>query len=477
MAGAGDVGAGAQAPRPESRVPPHSQEAERAVLGCALQDASRILDLCIEKQIEPASFYIYNHQCLYEAMLTLHSDRKPVDFITVAERLRETNLLDSIGGEEELGRLISGTPTTAHAEYYIQRVYENHLTRRIIDAAREVTEDCYKADQEADLLLSSTEEKFFSLSENKVSVERSWKDLVGEEMEEVETLIREKKSVTGVSTGFFDVDKMLLGMQAGDLLVLAARPSMGKTSLALNIAENVALGKRKLDPKPVAVFSLEMSAESLVRRMICCHAEVSSQQLATGQVGAVEHRKLISAADALRGAPIYVDDSAGLEAMELRARARRLKRKYDIQFIVVDYLQLMNFSKFARDGRQRETAAISGALKAMAKELRVPVLVLSQLSRAPETRDSKSAVPKLSDLRDSGAIEQDADVVMLLRRPCRYKSDPEADQPRLSILDIAKHRNGPTGEVRLDFEETYTKFSNRDEHMHQPMDPVTEGPR
>ncbi len=475
MAGAGETGPGAQAPRPDSRVPPHSQESERAVLGCALQDADRVLDLCIEKQIEPASFYIHNHQRLFETMLELHADHKPVDFITVTERLRETNLLDTLGGEEELGRLISSTPTTAHAEYYIQRVYETHLTRRIIDAAREVTEDCYKTDLGAEDLLSTTEEKFFSLSETRASVERSWKDLVADEMDEVEILIREKKSVTGVSTGFIDIDEKLLGMQAGDILVLAARPSMGKTSLALNIAENVALGARGFDPRPVAVFSLEMSAESLVRRMICCHAEVPSQQLAMGQVGTAEHRKLISAADALRGAPIFVDDSAGLEAMELRARARRLKRKYDVQFIVIDYLQLMNYSKFARDGRQRETAAISGALKAMAKELKVPVLVLSQLSRAPETRDTKSAVPKLSDLRDSGAIEQDADVVMLLRRPSRYSADPKHEDKRLSIVDIAKHRNGPTGEVELDFEESYTKFGNRSHHHDSAADYQTEG--
>jgi replicative DNA helicase len=255
---------------------------------------------------------------------------------------------------------------------------------------------------------------------------------------------------------------MLLGLQPSDLIVLAARPSMGKTSLALNIAENIALGARKLDPRPVAVFSLEMSAESLVRRMICCHARVSAQELSSGRIGAPEHSQLITAADTLRQAPIYVDDTAGLEAMDLRARARRLKRKYGIQFIVVDYLQLMNYSKFAAEGRQRETAAISQALKGMAKELKVPVLVLSQLSRAPETRE-KTAVPKLSDLRDSGAIEQDADVVMLLRRPCKYKDDKEAGDLRLSIVDIAKHRNGATGEVRLDFEDRYTKFSNRQE--------------
>ena len=460
MAGAGEAGSGARAPRPGDRIPPHSEDAERAVLGCALQDAPRILDLCIERQISAESFYVQRHQALYETMLALHGDRKPVDFVTVADRLRETGQLESVGGEDELGRLISGTPTTAHAEYYIQLVYENHLLRRIIHSARVVTEDCYKGEVEAESLLSTAEEAFFSLSEKRVGVERTWQQLVGLEMVEVEKLIQEKKWITGISTGFVDIDRMLLGMQAGDLIVLAARPSMGKTSLALNIAENVALGKRKLDPRPVAVFSLEMSAESLVRRMICCHAGVSSQSLSSGNVGKQEHGLLIDAADKLRDAPIYVDDTAGLEAMDLRARARRLKRKYGVQFIVVDYLQLMNFSKFANEGRQRETAAISQALKGMAKELKVPVLVLSQLSRAPETRE-KTAVPKLSDLRDSGAIEQDADVVMLLRRPCKYKDDKESEDRRLAIVDIAKHRNGPTGEVRLNFEEHFTRFENR----------------
>lgn len=461
MAGAAQAGSGARAPRPGDRIPPHSEDAERALLGCALQDAGRVLDLCIERQIVAESFYVQSHQSLYATMLVLHSARKPVDLVTVVDRLRDSSQLDSVGGEEELARLIDGTPTTAHAEYYIQLVYENHLLRRIIDAARTVTEDCFKGEMEAESLLSTAEESFFSLSEQRVSVEQTWGNLVNKEMEEVERLISEKKGITGLSTGFADIDRLLLGLQNSDLIVLAARPSMGKTSLALNIAENIALGARKQQPAPVAVFSLEMSAESLVRRMICCHAGVSSQELSSGRVGASEHGKLIAAADTLRQAPIYVDDTAGLEAMDLRARARRLKRKYGIQFIVVDYLQLMNYSKFAQEGRQRETAAISQALKGMAKELKVPVLVLSQLSRAPETRDSKSAVPKLSDLRDSGAIEQDADVVMLLRRPCRYKSDKDAEDTRLAIVDIAKHRNGPVGEVRLDFEERYTRFGNR----------------
>ncbi len=462
MAGGGEARSGARVPRPGDRVPPHSEDAERAVLGCALQDAARILDLCIERQISGESFYVQSHQGLFETMMDLHVRQKPVDFVTVTERLRETGLLESVGGEDELGRLISGTPTTAHAEYYIQRVYENHLTRRIIDAARVVTEDCYKGEMEAESLLNTAAETFNSMGEQRTGAEKLWSKLVTDEMKEVERLIQEKKGITGISTGYEDIDKMLLGFQASDLIVLAARPSMGKTSLALNIAENIAIGARKQEPRAVGVFSLEMSAESLVRRMICCHARVSAQLLSSGRVGTAEHSQLMAAADTLRQAPIYVDDTAGLEAMDLRARARRMKRKHNIQFIVVDYLQLMNYSKFAGEGRQRETAAISSALKGMAKELKVPVLVLSQLSRAPETRE-KTAVPKLSDLRDSGAIEQDADVVMLLRRPCKYKDDKEFEDKRLAIVDIAKHRNGATGEVRMNFEDLYTRFESRHE--------------
>ena len=463
MGNAAQAEQGAQVLRAGDRVPPHREDAERAVLGCVLQDSARVLDLCVEQQISGESFYVQTYRTVFEAMLSLYSARKPVDLVTVVDALRERQQLEGVGGEEELVRLIDGTPTTAHAEYYIKLLYDSHLTRRIIDTARVVTEECYRKEQEAESILNNAEESFFSLSEKRIGNERTWGELIEVEIAEAERLIQEKKGLTGISSGFERIDEMLLGFQNSDLIILAARPSMGKTALALNIAENIALGARRQPPRAVAVFSLEMSAESLVRRMLCCRAEVSSQALSRGQVGRKEHGQLIEAADALRQAPIYVDDTAGLEALDLRARARRLKRRYGIDFIVVDYLQLMNFSKFANEGRQRETSAISQALKGMAKELKVPVLVLSQLSRAPETRDPKEGKPKLSDLRDSGAIEQDADVVMLLRRPAQQKSGKEDDQvdPRLAYLEIAKHRNGPTGMVYLDFEAKYTRFSNR----------------
>jgi replicative DNA helicase len=462
MAGSADGGPEARTPRRDGvRVPPYSVDVERALLGCALQDAGRVLEHCMKKQIVLESFHLQMHRTVYEAILDLQVANAPVDVVTVIDRLRETGKLEAIGGEEALAHLVESTPTAAHAEYYAQIVYENHLLRRMIAAAGEVTDDCYKGEVEAETLLGVAEEKFFSLSSQRHGVEKSWESLVNGDMRIVEKLITDKKGITGLSTGFADIDEKLLGLHGGDLIILAARPSMGKTSLALNMAENVALGARKKDPLPVAVFSLEMSAESLVRRMICSHAGVPSQLLSKGKVSKDQHASLISAADVLRKAKIYVDDTAGLEALDLASRARRLKRKYGIEFLVVDYLQLMNYSKYAGQGRQLETAAISRSLKGIAKELDVPVLVLSQLSRAPETRDSKSAVPKLSDLRDSGAIEQDADVVMLLRRPSRYKGDSQHDDKRLAIVDVAKHRNGPVGEVKLDFDEEFTRFGNR----------------
>jgi replicative DNA helicase len=309
-----------------------------------------------------------------------------------------------------------------------------------------------------------------SISENQKSGVRVWKEVIESQIHEINKIMDTRKGVTGISSGFWDIDQMLLGFQKTDMVILAARPSMGKTSLALNFVENIALGVGDPDhqPRPCGVFSLEMSAEQLVRRMICCHARVPAHQVAKGTMSHEYHQRLMESAHTLTNLPIYIDDSAGLDVMELRSRARRMKKKYNIEFIVVDYLQLLYFDKYSKEGRQRETAGISGELKGMAKELRVPVIALSQLSRAPETRGGASK-PKLSDLRDSGSIEQDADVVMLLRRPCKYPDDPETTDTKLAIVDIAKHRNGPVGEVRLNFEGDYTRFENRVDD-HRPMD-------
>ena len=430
------------------------------MLGAALLDASRVVDLAVERGLGPSAFYVPAHQVLFEMLAAMLHEGRPVDLLTVGDRLRAVGRLDEIGGAAFLERLVDATPTAAHADYYIDIVRQKHLLRLIIDRARDAVDCCYGSEEEADVLLGKTEQSFFDITETQRSPITPWPALVKEAVAEIESIFAQKKGVTGLPTGYHDLDQILMGLQPSDMIILAARPSMGKTSLALNIAENIAVGMGSQPPQPVAVFSLEMSKEQLVRRMICSRAGVSSSVMSRGFVSKESHQSLISAADALQRAQLYLDDSAGLEVLELRSRARRLKRKHDIKLIVVDYLQMLSFPQFGSEGRQRETAAISGALKAMAKELRVPVLVLSQLSRAPETR-SNTAVPKLSDLRDSGSIEQDADVVLMLRRPCKYPEDEQHEDRMLAIVEVAKHRNGPTGRVDLNFEEDFTRFENR----------------
>jgi replicative DNA helicase len=448
-------------PLAADRLPPYSEQAERGVLGAVLLDAERVLDLCIERQLTPESFHVPAHRLVYEALLELSRAAKPVDVVTLADRLQAAGDLDRIGGPVELDRLIDGTPTAAHAEYYIDIVRQKHLLRSIIACSRRAEQDCYGAECDADELLGRVEQAFMDITEHQHGTVTNWDRAVGDVMDQVDHILRTRRGLTGVSSGFVNLDKKLQGMRPGEMIVVAARPSMGKTALAMNIAERVALGTHDPDrtPRPVGVFSLEMSHDALVLRMLCTHARVSGHRIMGGFVSETDFKKLTRAASVLKKAPIYLDDTGGLDVHELRARARRMKKKYQVELIVVDYLQLLHARDQAMQGRQLETAAISGSLKAMAKELRVPVLVLSQLSREPEKRTGKDNRPKLSDLRDSGAIEQDADVVCMLRRPCKY--DPEYDDKLEAIVDVAKQRNGPTGDVVLNFEEEFTRFEDR----------------
>lgn len=449
------------------RLPPYSEEAERGVLGSALLDAERVMDLCLGRRLGPDAFYLRAHSTLFEALSDMLQVGRPIDLLTVGETLKDAGQLEVVGGGAYLDQLVDSTPTAAHAEYYIDIVRQKALLRTVIDRSRQAIDSCYSTEDDADEVLGQTEQSFFEIADLSRTGVLSWPDLVKSSVTEIERIFTTRKGLTGLPTGFQDLDKKLMGLKPSDMIILAARPSMGKTSLAMNIVEHVATHYRSCsgsyhdqESKPVAVFSLEMSGEQLVRRMICCCARVPSHKLSGGYLDAKHHGDLIQAADVLNKAEIFLDDTPGLSALELRSRARRLKRRHDVGLIVIDYLQLLNYPQYAREGRQRETAAISGALKAMAKELRVPVLVLSQLSRAPETRD-RLAQPKLSDLRDSGSIEQDADVVLLLRRPCKYPDDPEHEDETLSILDVAKHRNGPTGTVQLNFEDDITRFTDR----------------
>jgi replicative DNA helicase len=443
------------------RIPPHSEEAEKGVLGSVLLDPAKVMDLCIQSQLGPESFYIPAHRTIYDVLLEMTKEGSVIDVLTLSERLKSAGRLDSIGGSVYLDRLIDSTPTAAHASYYIDIVRQKHLLRCVIACARDAENDCFTTDQPADQLLGKVEQSFFNITERQHGLMIDWTVAVKETMEHIEQILQTRRGLSGLPTGFNNLDKVLKGLRVGEMIVLAARPSMGKTSLAMNIAENVAIGHvaDKL-VRPVGIFSLEMSQQSLVMRMLCSHAGVSAFHLSGGFASKGDHPKLMQAASVLSKAPIYLDDTGGLDILELRARARRMKKQHNVELIVVDYLQLLHSREFERQGRQQETADISGNLKSMAKELKVPVLVLSQLNRAPEKSEGK---PKLSDLRDSGAIEQDADVVCLLRRPCRIEGDPDHNDESMAIMDVAKHRNGPTDDgIKLNFEQEFTRFKDRD---------------
>lgn len=447
--------------RPGERAQPYSEEAERAVLGSALLDPGRVMDLCLESLLDPDAFYVPAHRLLYETLREMWLAGAVIDVLTVAEHLRTTGHLEKVGSSAFLHRLVDETPTSAHAAYYIDIVRQKYLLRRVIACARAAEASCYAGSDNADEIVSRAEQAFLEITDRRHGHLTPWPEAVSHTMRYAESILDNRYGLTGLSTGFRDLDVKLQGLRQGEMIVLAARPSMGKTSLAMNIAENVALGKGPdRQPRAVGIFSLEMSLDALVMRMLCSHAGVSWHRLVQGYARRQEsHLRLTRAASVLSHAPIYLDDTGGLEVLELRARARRMKKRHDIALLIVDYLQLLHAREYTRQGRQVETAYISGHLKAMAKELYLPVLVVSQLNRAPDQRDREGR-PRLSDLRDSGAIEQDADVVLLLRRPCRYEEEANAD-PTLAIVDVAKQRNGPTGEVELTFEEEYTRFQDR----------------
>ena len=441
------------------RIPPHSEEAERGVLGSILLDPTGAIDKCLAKRLSGASFYDRRHQTLFEQMVDMSQANQPMDAITIAEWLKNHNALDKVGGYDYLVQLQDSTLVPAHVEFYCDIVQEKKLYRQLIESSSEVIDAAYKGESEAAVLVSEAEASLFKLSEHGGDQNFDWKDSVRNAFTEIENM-DPNQIVTGVTTGLVDLNEHIGGLHNTDMIVLAARPAMGKTSLALNIAENAALGIHG-EPVPVGVFSLEMSREQLVKRMLFCNARLGQHKLKGRRLTASEHAQLTAAVDRLQKAKIYIDDTPGLEAVEMRSRARRMKSRYDIGLIVIDYLQLMNYSKFAKDGRQRETMAISGAVKAMAKELNVPVIVLSQLSRAAESTGDN--IPKLSHLRDSGAIEQDADMVWLLYRPSYYSKGDDRNTDNRAVLDIAKYRHGSTGHVNLSFMREYTRFEDRTE--------------
>ena len=465
----------------ELKTPPHSSEAERGIIGSILLDTqfgedARVLDLCLARGLTPESFYEPRNRILYETFREMSGASTPIDAVTLTDRLRATGRLDAVGGVAAIQALVDNTPTSAHAEYYIDIVRQKHLLRTMIQRARETEAKCFDEAQSAnaDILLGEVEKNFLEIG-GSTTVRADWKTAVEATFKAMDRLFDGgADQFDGLPTGFKYLDEKIMGLKAGDMIVVAARPSVGKTSLAMNIAECIALGQdingmpmkgEHNRPHAVLMFSLEMSTESLAKRMLAGRAGVDTWRL---QRGLLTHdqrveasQRLMSAMGTLRGAPIYIDDTSAIDVSDMRARARRMKRMHNIELIVIDYLQLANCREFARQGRQLETSRISGQIKAMAKELKVPVIVLSQLSRANEKGDDKDEVPKLSHLRDSGAIEQDADMVFLLRRPCRSKTAQWHDDELLAIVDVAKNRNGETGEVDLNFYKQGTRFGDR----------------
>src|ERR671934_2565122 len=440
------------------RTPPHSVEAEQGVLGSMLLSPRQVIAECVEK-INEQYFYVPAHQTIYSVLVDLWNAGQAIDLITFTQVLRDRNLLESVGGAASVTNLFTFVPTAANVQYYLEIVRDKYILREIISAATESVRRAYEEQDEVGNLLDEVEQKIFAVGEDRFKGQMlSMKDQVMEAIESIEKLYERKGGITGISTGFAEFDRMTSGMHPAEMIVIAARPSMGKTALAMNIAEHVAINEKL----PVGVFSLEMSSQQLVQRLLCSRARVNLQKVRDGFLGERDFPSLTAAASKLAEAKIFIDDSAGLSILALRAKARRLKAQQNVQLIVVDYLQLLrSLSRRAQDNRQLEISEISAGLKGLAKELKIPVIVVAQLNRQPEQRSGGK--PRLSDLRESGAIEQDADLVGLLVRPEIYEEDEEARAEKAgeAELIIAKQRNGPVGEIPLTFLKEFTRFEDR----------------
>ncbi|HIE43523.1 MAG TPA: replicative DNA helicase [Candidatus Omnitrophica bacterium] len=433
------------------RIPPQSIEAEIAVLGSILLDKS-LVDIAGEK-LKPEHFYRKEHQTIFKSILELYNEDKPVDLITLAEWLKKKDELENVGGASYLSTLVSAIPTPANIEHYASIVREKAILRDLINVSTEIINRCYTGEEDGSKLLDRAEQMIFDIAQQKrVSDFVSIKELISDSIELAEKLAKKKEYITGLPTGFKEIDIQTSGLHPSELIIVAGRPSMGKTSFVLNITRNVGVEEKK----PVAFFSLEMSKEQVVQRLLCMEARVDSNKLRTGFLREEDWPKLTMGAGILFEAPIFIDDSSGLNSLQLRAKARRLKAKEDIALIVVDYIQLMT-SAYSSENRQQEIAEISRSLKSIARELKIPVIGVSQLSRRAEERDRHR--PRLSDLRESGALEQDADVVMLLLRDEYYNPDNEEVRGKAEI-NIAKQRNGPVGSKELVFLKEYTRFED-----------------
>lgn len=441
------------------RALPASPDAEMGVLCSILLSPRETLTLCIEK-IDEHHFHQPSHGIIYALLVDLWKESKPIDLVTVTQALSDQGLLDSIGGATTLANLIQFVPTATNAEYYIEIIREKFLLRSMISVCTGSAARCYDEQGDVKNLVDDIESQIFQISESRVhGILPEIKEQVLLAIDAIEGMHKNKGALTGLSTGFTLLDQMTDGMHASEMLVIAARPSMGKTAIAMNIAEHVAVDQGAA----VGIFSLEMSSQQLVQRMLCSRAKVDLKKVRDGFMGNKDMKNLSKAADALSKSKIYIDDTAGLSILELRAKARRLKDRHDLSLIVIDYLQLLrSTSRRGQDNRQIEIAEISSGIKALAKELSIPVIVLAQLNRESEKRSDGK--PRISDLRESGSIEQDADVVGLLYRSAYFEKDDAArsEKEGEAELIIAKQRNGPTGEIPLTFLKEYTRFETRD---------------
>jgi replicative DNA helicase len=445
------------------RVPPQNLEAEQSILGAILID-NEALPKTLEI-IDPEDFYKQSHRKIFNVMTELFERNEPIDMITLTNYLKKTDELENVGGISYLSSLVNMVPTAANVKYHSKIVREKAILRGLLRSATEIANKVYEENFDAEDLVDYAEKSVFDISDKRIKASFvTLKEVIKDSFEMIENLYDKKETITGVPSGFRDLDELTTGFQKGDLIVVGGRPSMGKTAFALNIAQHVGVELRE----PVAIFSLEMAKEQLALRMLCAEAMVNSNSIRKGFIKKEDWHKLTSAASNLTGAPIFIDDSSSITVLELRAKARRLKMDAGLSLVIVDYLQLMR-GKGSFERREQEISDISRSLKALAKELSVPVIAVSQLNRSVEQRRPKPK-PILADLRESGAIEQDADVILFLYRDELYNKDNPANKG-LAEVDIAKQRNGPAGEtVKLTFMSKCTRFLNRAEMDYQDIE-------
>ncbi|MCX8109757.1 MAG: replicative DNA helicase [Syntrophorhabdaceae bacterium] len=438
------------------RLPPQNLEAEQSLLGGLLVDneaINRVIDM-----VSPEDFYKDAHAKIYKVITDLYERNEAIDLITVSSYARDRGLIEDIGGIAYLNALVDMMPTSANITHYAKMIREKALVRNLIHVATQIIEKGYETDTDIDTYIDESEKMIFQVAEKKLKPAFFHvKDIVMQSMVTIDKLYHKKQTVTGIPTGFIELDRLTSGLQPSDLIVVAGRPSMGKTAFCMNIAQNVAMMDE--NPVPVGIFSLEMSKEQLVTRLLSSESEIEHSKLRTGTFSLNEWPKLVQATGKLSKAPLFIDDSPSMGVLELRARARRLKKEHGLGLIIVDYLQLMRGRSNA-ERREQEISEISRFLKALAKELNIPVIAISQLNRAPEQREKENKRPRLADLRESGAIEQDADVIMFIYRDEVYNKSPDNPNKGVAEVIIGKQRNGPTDTVELAFLDRFATFKN-----------------